>query len=64
MKAAGAEMQFQDLDDLARFTLDGVRDERFVIMMNLDDAADTLQARSERYRRAELPIVYEEIPQM
>jgi hypothetical protein len=33
-------------------------------MMNLDDAADTLQARSERYRRAELPIVFEEIPQM
>jgi NAD(P)-dependent dehydrogenase (short-subunit alcohol dehydrogenase family) len=64
MKAAGAEMQFQDLDELARFTLQGVRDERFVIMMNLDDAADQLQARSERYRRAELPIVFEEIPQM
>ncbi len=64
MKAAGAEMQFQDLDELARFALQGIRDENFVIMMNLGDAADTLQARSERYRRAELPIVFEEIPQM
>ena len=64
MKAAGAEMQLQDLDELARFALEGIREQRFVIMMNLEDAADTLKLRSERYRRAELPIVFEEIPQM
>jgi len=64
MKSAGVELQLQDLDELARFTLDGVREQRFVIMMNLDEAAEQLRVRSERYRRGELPIVYEEIPQM
>lgn len=64
MKSAGSDLQLQDLDELARFTLDGVREKRFVIMKNLDEAAETLRLRSERYGRAELPIVYEEIPQM
>ena len=64
MEEAGVEMEFQDLDELAEFVLDGIRAENFVIMKDVGDAADTLAARAERYRNAELPIVFEEIPQM
>jgi len=63
-EAAGMELAFQDLDELARFCLQGIRDKRFVIMINVQDAQDTLQARAERIGRAELPIDLAEIPQL
>ncbi len=64
MAETGVEMVFQDLDELGEFVLDGIRAQNFVIMKDLGSAADTLAARAERYRRAELPIVFEEIPQI
>ncbi len=62
--AAGMEMQFQDLDELARFCLDGILAKRFVIMIGLEDAAATLKDRAARIGRGELPIDLAAIPQL
>ncbi len=55
-KEAGVELQFQDLDELARYCLQGIRDKRFVIMIGLEDAEATLQDRASRIGRGTLPI--------
>jgi NAD(P)-dependent dehydrogenase (short-subunit alcohol dehydrogenase family) len=62
--SAGWELQFQDLDELAQYCLQGIREQRFVIMIGLEDAAHTLQQRAERIGRAELPIDEAEVPQL
>ena len=61
---AGMDLQFQDLDELARYCLDGVREQRFVIMIRVEEAEVTLTARAQRIGRAELPIDLAEIPQL
>ena len=63
-KAAGMELEFQDLDELARYCLAGILDKRFVIMIRVEEAAATLQNRAARIGRAELPIDLAEIPQL
>jgi NAD(P)-dependent dehydrogenase (short-subunit alcohol dehydrogenase family) len=63
-KAAGMELEFQDLDELARYCLQGIREKRFVIMIRVEDAEATLQDRASRIGRAELPIDLAEIPQL
>ena len=63
-EAAGMELAFQDLDELARFCLQGIREQRFVIMIDVQDAQSTLEARAERIGRAALPIDLAEIPQL
>ena len=63
-EAAGMELAFQDLDELARYCLQGIREQRFVIMIDVQDAQATLQARAERIGRAALPIDLAEIPQL
>jgi len=63
-KAAGMDLPFQDLDELARFALDEIRAERFVIMIGLEGAKDTLTGRAERSGRGELPIDPQGIPQL
>lgn len=63
-KAAGMDLPFQDLDELARFALDEIRAERFVIMIGLEGAKDTLTGRAERIGRGELPIDPQGIPQL
>ena len=62
--AAGMELEFQDLDELARYALAGIREGRFVIMIGLDEAEATLQDRAQRIGRAELPIDLASIPQL
>jgi NAD(P)-dependent dehydrogenase (short-subunit alcohol dehydrogenase family) len=62
--AAGMELEFQDLDDLARFCLQGIRDRRFVIMIGVEGAETTLRERAGRIGRTELPIDLAEIPQL
>jgi NAD(P)-dependent dehydrogenase (short-subunit alcohol dehydrogenase family) len=52
---AGRELQFQSLDELADLVVDGIRDERFVMMLGLDDAAATLRSRADAIGRGELP---------
>ncbi len=63
-QAAGMELEFQDLDELARYCLQGVRDKNFVIMIRVEEAEATLQNRASRIGRAELPIDLAEIPQL
>ncbi len=63
-KAAGMELEFQDLDELARFCLQGIRDKRFVIMIGIEGAEATLKDRAARIGRADLPIDLAEIPQL
>ena len=60
----GMELKFQDLDELARYCLDGVREQRFVIMIRVEEAETTLTARAQRIGREELPIDLAEIPQL
>ncbi|MEH6549734.1 MAG: SDR family NAD(P)-dependent oxidoreductase [Pseudomonadales bacterium] len=62
--AAGMEMEFQDLDELAQYCLQGIRDQRFIIMINVDEAAADLAERARRYGNAELPIDLAAIPQL
>lgn len=59
---AGYELPFQDLDELAAFTLDGIREQRFIIMIRVEEAEATLTDRAQRYGRAELPIDQASIP--
>jgi len=63
-EAAGMELEFQDLDELARYCLQGIRDQRFVIMIREEEAEATLRQRAERIGRAALPIDLAEIPQL
>lgn len=60
--AAGMELEFQNLDDLANFCLDGIREKRFIIMINVEEAEATLSERARRYGRNELPIDLATIP--
>ena len=64
MEAAGVTLEVQDLDELARYCLDGIRDKRFVIMIGIEDAEATLQDRAGRIGRGVLPIDLAEIPQL
>ena len=63
-EAAGMQMEFQDLDELARFCLQGILEKRFVIMIGVEDAQETLENRAARIGRSELPIDLAEIPQL
>lgn len=60
--AAGMELEFQNLDDLATYCLDGIREKRFIIMINVEEAEATLSERASRYGRNELPIDLASIP--
>lgn len=63
-EAAGMQLDFQDLDELARFCLQGVQERRFVIMIGLEGAETTLHQRAARIGRGDLPIDLAEIPQL
>ena len=63
-EAAGMQLEFQDLDELARYCLEGIREKRFVIMIDVADAEATLRERAERIGRASLPIDLAEIPKL
>ena len=61
---AGWDLEFQDLDELARYCLQGIREKRFVIMIRVEEAEVTLHERAARIGRSELPIDQAEIPQL
>ncbi len=61
---AGMELQFQDLDDLAKFAMEGILAGRFVLMIGVEDAQAQLTDRAQRYGRAELPLDLEHLPGM
>jgi len=54
-KAAGRELHWQPLDELADLVVAGIRKEHFVMMKDLPDAAGTLRRRADALGRGELP---------
>ncbi|MEP5763996.1 MAG: SDR family NAD(P)-dependent oxidoreductase [Halieaceae bacterium] len=64
MEQAGIELQFQDLDELASFALDGILAGNFILMIGIEGAEAQLTDRAQRYGRAELPIDLQDIPQL
>jgi NAD(P)-dependent dehydrogenase (short-subunit alcohol dehydrogenase family) len=58
-KKAGFEMPIQDLDELAQFTLDGIRNNDFVIMIGRESMEATLNERAAKLAKGECPIVLE-----
>jgi len=63
-KAAGMELQFQDLDELARRCLEGIREQQFIIMYGHEETEATLKDRAARIGRGELPIDLASLPMM
>lgn len=63
-KNAGMELQFQDLDELARHALQGIRDGQFVIMYGHAETQATLSDRAARIGRGELPFDLQALPMM
>jgi NAD(P)-dependent dehydrogenase (short-subunit alcohol dehydrogenase family) len=55
-KAAGFDIPVQDLDELAQFALDGIRNEDFVIMIGRENMEAELNARAAKLARGECPI--------
>ncbi|HXY91991.1 MAG TPA: SDR family NAD(P)-dependent oxidoreductase [Acidimicrobiia bacterium] len=54
-RQGGYELPWQDLNELARVVLQGVKDERFVIMIGADSIGDSLRARADFLARGECP---------
>jgi NAD(P)-dependent dehydrogenase (short-subunit alcohol dehydrogenase family) len=55
-KKAGFDLPVQDLDELAQFALNGIRNGDFVIMIDRESMEATLKARAEKLARGECPI--------
>jgi NAD(P)-dependent dehydrogenase (short-subunit alcohol dehydrogenase family) len=53
---AGHTLTWQPLDELAALVVEGVRENRYVIMKGLEGAADTLRTRAEAFGAARLPV--------
>lgn len=56
MKQIGVELPVQDLDELAEFTLKGIQNGDFVIMIGREDMEATLVERAKKLARGECPI--------
>ncbi len=55
-KKAGFDLPVQDLDELAQFALNGIRNEDFVIMIDRESMEATLVERAAKLARGECPI--------
>lgn len=51
----GMELQFQDLDELAQALIADLKAEKFVAMIGVEGAGETLRARAEKIGRGEAP---------
>jgi NAD(P)-dependent dehydrogenase (short-subunit alcohol dehydrogenase family) len=58
-KKAGFDLPVQDLDELAQFALDGIRNQDFVIMIGRESMEAQLNDRAAKLARGECPIVLE-----
>ncbi|WP_027874391.1 SDR family NAD(P)-dependent oxidoreductase [Spongiibacter marinus] len=56
MKQIGVDLPVQDLDELARFALDGLHQGDFVIMIGRESMEETLVERARKLARGECPI--------
>ncbi|MEX2256984.1 MAG: SDR family NAD(P)-dependent oxidoreductase [Acidimicrobiia bacterium] len=54
-KAGGHELKFQDLDDLARVVVDGVRNDRFIMMVDVASIGPTMRERAAALEQGQLP---------
>ncbi len=52
---AGRELHWQPLDELAAVVVEGIKQDRFVMMKDAANAAETLRARAEAFAVCELP---------
>lgn len=52
---AGRSLHWQPLDELARLVVEGIKDERFIMMKDAPDAAHTLHARADAFATGALP---------
>jgi len=59
LEKAGHDVTVADLDDLGRFVLEGIANDRYIIAHNLDETADLLHRRADAIERAELPPCHE-----
>ncbi len=55
-RTAGRELRWQPLDELADLVVAGIREERFVIMLDPDEAGSTLSSRAAAIGKGELPV--------
>jgi NAD(P)-dependent dehydrogenase (short-subunit alcohol dehydrogenase family) len=55
-KKAGFELPVQDLDELAQFVLQGIRNQDFVIMIDRESMQATLTERAEKLAAGKCPI--------
>ena len=55
-KKAGFDLPVQDLDELAQFALNGIRNEDFVIMIGRETIQDQLNERAAKLAQGECPI--------
>ena len=55
LAAAGMNAELADLNELGRFVISGVKDGRFVVGHNLDDAGRLLHARADAIAKGSLP---------
>jgi NAD(P)-dependent dehydrogenase (short-subunit alcohol dehydrogenase family) len=51
----GYELPWQDLNELARIVVDGIRDESFIFMIGRESIGDTLRERAARLEKGMLP---------
>ena len=54
-KEGGYQLPWQDLNELARVVLQGVKDDRFVIMIGAESIGDSLRARAGHLEQGECP---------
>ncbi|HEB90232.1 MAG TPA: SDR family NAD(P)-dependent oxidoreductase [Deltaproteobacteria bacterium] len=60
-RKAGFDLPVQDLDELAQFVLEGIRNEDFVIMIDRESMEATLNERAAKLARGECPIELEQM---
>lgn len=60
-KGAGMDLPVQDLDELARFALEGIRNEDFVIMIHRETMEAQLTERAAKLARGECPIALQNL---
>jgi NAD(P)-dependent dehydrogenase (short-subunit alcohol dehydrogenase family) len=54
-EAGGHELKFQDLDELARVVVDGIRADAFIMMIGVDSIGPTMRERASAFERGERP---------
>jgi NAD(P)-dependent dehydrogenase (short-subunit alcohol dehydrogenase family) len=54
-KQGGHELKFQDLDELAQVVVDGIRAERFIMMIGVESIGATMRERAAAFEQGALP---------